>query len=128
MLKSGGYGRAYNLGTTDAEVKQLLGGALDAAPVLRLPHARGLLCGLSEPLASEVNRLAGRVLRVPQWCAKCYQPCAQELAKWLGPAEARGQGGGLFGGGGGNFWCLNVPTPPAFKAGACVLNTGEAGS
>ena len=49
-------------------------------------------------------------------CAKCYQPCATELAKWLPPAEI---------GRGGNFYCLNVPTPRAFHEGECVSNQFE---
>ena len=33
---------------------------------------------------ARVNALSNNVLQVPQWCAKWpYQPCAQELAKWL---------------------------------------------
>ena len=107
-------------GTTDAEARDLLVAAsLDAAAVLRLPHARDLLCGLgSAELTREVNQISQRLLRVPQWCAKCYQPCAQELAKWLGP-NAGGRG---FGMGGPNFFCLDVPMPTPFKLGECVLN------
>ena len=50
---------------------------------------------------ARVNALSNNVLQVPQWCAKCYQPCAQELAKWLPPEEAKSSHGWL--GGGGNF-------------------------
>ena len=113
---------ALPLGTTDAEAKALLSKhGLDGVGVLRLPHARGLLCGLeSAAEASELNKLAARVLRVPQWCAKCYQPCAQELARWIGADGAKR--GGTWGGGG-NFFCLDVPVPPAFVQGSCVLNS-----
>ena len=114
---------ALPTGTTDAEVRSLLASyAVADAGVLRLPHARDLLCGLSSSaLTSQVNQLSQRLLRVPQWCAKCYQPCAQELAKWLG-AKAAGSGRMGFGMGGGNFYCLDVPAPPAFRDGQCVPN------
>ena len=113
---------ALPLGTTDAEVREALAASgLESATVLRLPHARGLLCGVGADHVAKVNALSNNVLQVPQWCAKCYQPCAQELAKWLPPEEAKSSHGWL--GGGGNFWCLNVRTPPPFKAGTCVLNT-----
>ena len=80
-----------------------------------------MLCGLaSHQLASEVNRLSARLLKVPQWCAKCYQPCAQELAKWLGSNVGSSRLG--FGMGAGNFYCLDVPLPPAFRPNECVLN------
>lgn len=115
---------ALPLGTTDAEVQTLLGThGLDTASVLRLPHARGLLCGLSSRDAtSNFNGVSGRLLRVPQWCAKCFQPCKQELAKWLGP-DVKSAGG--WGMGGGNFYCLDVPAPPAFRHGECVLNVAS---
>ena len=109
-------------GTTDTEARELLAASsLDAAAVLRLPHARDLLCGLgSAELTREVNQVAQRLLRVPQWCAKCFQPCAQELARWLGPGA--GGGGRGWGMGGPNFFCLDVPMPTPFKLGECVLN------
>jgi hypothetical protein len=110
---------ALPLGTTDTEVAKLLAAhGLEKAGVLRLPHARGLLCGLDgAAAASRANQLASRLLRVPQWCAKCFQPCSQELAKWLGP-----NAGGRSMWGGNNYFCLDVPLPPAFQPGQCVLN------
>ena len=110
--------------TTDAEAKALLqaSGLADVA-VLRLPHTRDLLCGLSsDALVRDVNALSQKVLRVPQWCAKCYQPCAQELAKWLGPKVGDGGGRIGWGMGGPNFYCLDVPLPAQFRSGECVLN------
>ena len=119
--------RSLPLGTTDAEARRLLAG-VESAPVLRLPHARGLLCGLEDAaVLTEFNALSARLLHVPQWCAKCYQPCSSELSQWLSPAElSRGVRGGGFLGGGGSFFCLNVPTPPAFRHGECVRNVADA--
>ena len=116
---------ALPLGTTDGEARSLLQKqGLDKAGVLRLPHARGLLCGMeSASDASALNRLSQRLLKVPQWCAKCFQPCKEELAKWLGPNVG---GSSLpWGMGGGNYYCLDVPLPPAFKHGECVANVRE---
>jgi hypothetical protein len=43
--------------------------------------------------AAAFNSLAASVLRVPQWCAKCFQPCDKELARWL-PADVIRAGAG----------------------------------
>jgi hypothetical protein len=42
--------------------------------VLRLPHARGLLCGIDDAAErSQFNSDTSRLLRVPAWGAKCFQ-------------------------------------------------------
>ena len=91
---------------------------LEDVRVLRIPHARGLLCGIDDAAErSQFNSDASRLLRVPAWGAKCFQPCSSELAKWLTPEQISSGGGSR-----GNFWSLHVKTPPPFKAGACVRN------
>ena len=60
------------------------------------------------------------LLRVPAWGAKCFQPCASELAQWLSADEISAGGGGR-----GNFFTLHLKPPPAFRAGACVPNMEE---
>jgi len=103
------------LGTSAAEARELLK-PLAATPVLRLPHARGLLCSIDDDAA--FNSLADRLLRIPTWCAKCFQPCSKELAGWL-PAEEIRRGGGWDK----MSYCMKVDVPPKFDAGgACSLN------
>jgi len=103
------------LGTSAAEARELLK-PLAATPVLRLPHARGLLCSIDD--AAAFNSLADRLLRIPTWCAKCFQPCSKELAGWL-PAEEIRRGGGWDK----MSYCMKVDVPPKFDAGgACSLN------
>ena len=125
--------------------------------MLRIPHARGLLCGIDDaaersrfnrfahpepnpypspspspslspssnpspspspnPNPNLVNSDAARLLRVPPWGAKCFQPCSSELAKWLTPEQISSGGGAR-----GNQWTLHVKPPPPFKAGTCVRN------
>lgn len=112
---------ALALGSTDAELRRRLKVVEDVA-VIRLPHARGLLCQLeSAAEIAEVNRLSSRLLRVPQWCAKCYQPCATQLLKWLSPSEIAAGGGEH-----GNSFCMNVQPAPPFRDGTCVSNEGRA--
>jgi hypothetical protein len=108
-------GDTLPLGATAEEAREALS-KLDA-PVLILPHARGVLCeaGTSAEV-SHINSLASQLLRVPQWCAKCYQPCASELSKWLSPEQLQR---GVHGS---NYYCLDVALPPAFREGQCVLN------
>jgi len=74
---------ALPLGTSDGEAAKLLA-HLRAAPLLRLQHARGLLCALDAP--QPFNDLAATLLRAPAWCSRCSQPCEEQLAPWL-PAE-----------------------------------------
>ncbi|EOD05927.1 hypothetical protein EMIHUDRAFT_465958 [Emiliania huxleyi CCMP1516] len=103
------------LGTSAAEARELLK-PLAATPVLRLPHARGLLCSIDD--AAAFNSLADKLLRIPTWCAKCFQPCSKELAGWL-PAEEIRRGGGWDK----MSYCMKVDVPPKFDAGgACSLN------
>ena len=108
------------LGTTVHEATELLkqSGA-DRAAVLRLPHARGLLCGIGSPSAQptlDFNRLARRVLRAPPWCTRCDRGCKQVLQKWLAPEQiGRPRGFGE--------WCLQTPSPSEFRHGACTLNS-----
>ena len=105
---------ALPLGTTDEEARTLLS-SVENAPVLRIPHARGLLCGLKSADAIRAfNERADKLLQVPPWSAKCHSPCQQELAKWLTPEQRAGARG--------NFFFLNVPRPPRFQLGKCVTN------
>ena len=102
------------LGASDDEARQLLQ-PLVATPVLRVPHARRLLCGFSSATAvTEFNSRADALLAVPSWCAKCYSQCNTQLAKWLSAEQLRGVRG--------NFYCLQVPRPPHFQHGKCVPN------
>jgi hypothetical protein len=56
-------------GVTDKEAVQLLR-PLEGTAVLRLSHARGLLCGIDDATErSAFNSLASRLLRTPAWCA-----------------------------------------------------------
>ena len=111
---------ALPLGATEREAAKLLAPLADVT-VLRLPHARGLLCGIEDGKErGEFNALASRLLRVPAWGAKCFQPCSSELAKWLSDEQIRAGGGHR-----GNFFQLQVPHPPAFKEGTCVKNVQE---
>lgn len=57
---------ALPLGSTADEARALLGQHI--APVLRLPHARGLLCGAGDAQeTARANSLSSQLLRVPQW-------------------------------------------------------------
>ena len=105
-LPPGGRQHALPLGVTDSEAVALLR-PLDQASVLRIPHARGLLCGIDDAAErSRFNSDAARLLRVPPWGAKCFQPCKSELKEWLSDDEiARGAQGA-------NFFSLRVPKPP----------------
>mmetsp|Transcript_35302 Transcript_35302/g.110769 ORF Transcript_35302/g.110769 Transcript_35302/m.110769 type:complete len:400 (-) Transcript_35302:84-1283(-) len=102
------------LGTSAAEARELLK-PLAATPVLRLPHARGLLCSIDD--AAAFNSLADRLLRIPTWCAKCFQPCSKELAGWL-PAEEIRRGGGWDK----MSYCMKIDVPKFDAGGACSLN------
>ena len=116
-LPPGSRQHALPLGLTDSEAVTLLR-PLEDVRVLRIPHARGLLCGMDDAAErSQFNSDASRLLRVPAWGAKCFQPCSSELAKWLTPEQISSGGGSR-----GNFWSLHVKPPPPFKAGACVRN------
>lgn len=101
------------LGVSVEEARRVLEPLRDV-PVLQLPHARGLICSVDDPVA--FNALMGRVLRVPTWCAKCFQPCEQELGKWL-PAEEIKKGAMW-----GQSFCLPQKPLPKFVRGKCVLN------
>ena len=108
------------LGTTVHEASRLLrrSGA-DRAAILRLPHARGLLCGIgggSAQPTTDFNQLARRVLRAPPWCTRCDRGCKQLLERWLAPEQiGRPRGYGE--------WCLQTPSPKEFRYGECTLNT-----
>lgn len=102
------------LGSSTDEARAALA-AVANVPVLRLPHARGLLCSVDDP--DSFNAMAARVLSVPSWCAKCFQPCEQELAKWL-PADEIKRGAQW-----GQSFCLPQRPLPKFQRGACSLNT-----
>ena len=117
-LPPGGRQHALPLGVTDSEAVGLLR-PLDQVSVLRIPHARGLLCGIDDAAErSRFNSDAARLLRVPPWGAKCFQPCSKELAGWL-PAEEIRRGGGWDK----MSYCMKVDVPPKFDAGgACSLN------
>ena len=104
---------ALPLGAGAGEARRLLHHLADA-PVLRLPHARGLLCSVDDP--AHFNALAARVLRVPQWCSKCFDACERELGKWLAPERVTAASTSP------NSVCFNPPLPPAFRANECVRN------
>ncbi|KAL3926762.1 MAG: hypothetical protein SGPRY_003152 [Prymnesium sp.] len=105
---------ALPLGTTDAEARRILQ-PLATTSVLRLPHARQLLCGFEAAEAvSNFNSKASSLLVVPAWCAKCFSPCRTELSKWLSPAQLQGVRG--------EFYCLQSPKPPSFRHGSCIKN------
>ena len=113
-------GAALPTGVTTGQAKELLA-AHEAAPVLRLTHVRGLLCGIDDDAERDAfARIAGSLLRVPAWGAKCFQPCASELAQWLSADEISAGGGAR-----GNFFTLHLKPPPAFRAGVCVPNMEE---
>ena len=107
------------LGTTAHEAADLLqrSGAGRAA-VLRLPHARGLLCGIGGASAQptlDFNRLARRVLRAPPWCTRCDRGCKLLLERWLS-SEQIGRPRGF------GEWCLHTPPPMEFRHGTCTPN------
>ena len=107
---------ALPLGTSGTEAATLLA-PLEQAPVLRLPHARNLLCGLgSADATTAFNRRAERLLRVPAWTAKCFTPCKTQLAKWLSPEYLAGARGESF--------YLQIKAPVKFRHGECALNIG----
>eukprot|EP00966_Prymnesium_polylepis_P231290 5352249-Prymnesium_polylepis.2 len=100
------------LGTTTSEAVRLLGAS--DAQILRLPHARGLLCELGP--SGEVatfRRLADRVLRAPPWCARCDGGCDKLLSRWFEPGEVSNRGPMW----GRSEWCMETPRPPAFRQG-----------
>ena len=86
-----------------------------ATRVLRLEHSRSLLCGVSSnpTETSQTNRLLGQLLRIPPWCARCPN-CDERLRQWQVPPRSGRQWG--------EEWCLEVPPPPLFHAGRCVLS------
>lgn len=101
--------------TTTSEAAALLEMHRDA-PLVRLQHARGLLCGVADGEAQAFNRQAAPLLRVPPWCSRCHGGCAKTLRRWLSPEQighTRTHGG---------EWCMTVPPPPPFERGRCVLN------
>lgn len=113
--------RALPTGMVADDAARMLGPSLNEAAVLRLPHARGLLCGLSggggggRAATREFNRAMQPVLRVPPWCSRCDRGCKKLLAKWLAPEQIGNAGRG-------SEWCLRTPPPPKFRHGQCVLN------
>ena len=118
-LPSVAQAHALPLGTRATEAAAALA-QHDGATLLRLEHARGLLCGLGSSDGERAfNSLAASVLRVPDWCTRCHQGCAKQLREFLGPQEI---GHAL-----GQQWCLRLPPPPAFEPGRCVLNAAGDG-
>lgn len=114
--------RALPLGVEATEAVRLLERAATTrdAPILRLPHARGLLCGLggSDPEPTRAfNELARQLLRVPPWCSRCNGPrgCQPLLRQWL-TAEQIGASARR------SEWCMHTPAPPPFQHGQCVPN------
>lgn len=100
--------------TTDEEARALLS-SLEATPMLRIPHARGLFCGfLTAEATKAFNYRTEALLQVPMWSAKCYTPCDKQLAKWLTPEQRTGARG--------NFFTMHVPRPPRFQFGKCMSN------
>ena len=66
------------------------------ARVLRLSHAHGLLCGITDGALRErlSDSKTREALRPPTWCSTCFQKCASELSRWLDAATiARGADG-----------------------------------
>jgi len=93
----------------DEEAKRRLA-PFSASPLLALPHARSLLCGISsEAERREFNDLAQRLLRIPDWCSTCFSKCSDELAKWFSPEEI------AAGADGPNRWCARFQVPPALR-------------
>ena len=120
--------------------------------MLRLPHARGLLCGIDDAAErSQFNSDTSRLLRVPAWGAKCFQvrltlytpnpnpnpnpnpdpnptvtlTLTRTLFQPCSSELAKWLSPEQISSGGGshgNFWTLHVKPPPPFKAGACVRN------
>lgn len=110
-------------GSTAADVAEMLerSGAAKAA-IVRLPHARGLLCGMGGKTPADdaratatFNRLAGRLLRAPPWCARCDRGCDRVLSQWLTSEQIGGVRPG-------REFCLRTPAPPRFRQGQCVSN------
>ena len=112
--------RALPMGMIASDAKRFLG-ATDDVAVLRLPHARGLLCGVATNKAETraFNRAAEALLRAPPWCSKCERGCRKMLAKWLPPEKFGAEGRHAFRG---SEWCLHTQPPPKFRAMECVLN------
>jgi hypothetical protein len=108
---------ALPTGVTAEEARQLLHHREDAR-ILRLPHARGLLCGVTDP--ARFNALAARVLRVPTWCSKCFDTCDRELSKWLPPHAIKAASTSP------NSVCFTPDPPPAFHPDECVSNVRTA--
>ena len=74
-------------GSTAPELVSLLR-PMGGVTVLRLQHARGLMCGLAGVAETRAfNELATPLLRVPAWCTRCRGSCADLLPRWLAPAE-----------------------------------------
>lgn len=108
---------ALPAGVTGEEARELLRHREDTR-ILRLPHARGLLCGVTEP--ARFNALAERLLHVPTWCSKCFDTCDRELRKWLPPRTIKAASTSL------NSVCFTPDPPPAFRPNECVLNVKAA--
>ncbi len=102
-------------GTTAPEAARLLS-AYEDATLLRLPHARGLLCGVADGEARAVNAYLKPLLQVPPWCSRCRGGCAKLIRErqWLSEEQ--------IGHSWGDEWCMRVPPPPPFERGRCVLN------
>ena len=95
------------LGISEAQVAERLLG-LAQAPVLRLQHTRGLLCGLkSDSLRRRMGLLTAQgLLTPPPWCSTCFRPCKVELRTWLDEAAIS------KGADGANRWCAHFESPP----------------
>lgn len=117
---SGGSGVRLPLGLSDQHAARLLAPYAHTR-VLRLSHARGLLCGIE---GGERADSFGRLLRPPwpenglltppPWCSTCFARCDVELRKWLTPeAIAKGVDRGNP-----NRWCARWEPPPPLQEAA----------
>ena len=101
------------------EARRLLGRtrATRDAVVLRIAHARELLCGVGgERATRDFNSYSAPLLRVPPWCARCEGACRKSLPRWLSPQQIDAPGTRRRWGG---EWCLHTPPPPPFELGRC---------
>jgi len=98
-------------GVSDADAARQLSG-YSHVRVLRLPHARGLLCGVEAAVNAQFAALSRELLTPPEWCSTCFGPCASELSTWLdAPTIAAGATGS-------HRWCARWNSPAALPSAA----------